>query len=67
MNKIITFIKNDFVNVRAHMSYAYGRNIPLGLFIPYYIIIGLIALPMLPFIWLYYRIKTQIILWSLKI
>lgn len=50
MNKIITFIKNDFVNVREHLSYKFGRKIPLGIYLPYYIIVGLIVLPILPFI-----------------
>ena len=57
--KIINFIKKDFVNVRANLSYVRGRNIPLGIFIPYYIIIGFFTLPMTPFVWLYYKIKIK--------
>lgn len=66
MNKIITFIKNDFVNVRDNLSCKFGREIPLGIYLPYYIIGGLISLPILPFIVLYYWIKTEILFRKFK-
>lgn len=66
MNKIITFIKNDFVNVREYWSCKFGRQIPLGIYLPYYIIVGLIALPTLPFIVLYYWIKAEILFRKFK-
>ena len=45
---MIKYIKNDFKSVRAALSYGYGRNIPMWFMIPYYTIIGLLALPLIP-------------------
>lgn len=51
MKRIIKFIKEDFVNVRAYLSYRKGKNVPMALFVPYYVIIGMLAVLTIP-IWL---------------
>ena len=43
---MINYIKNDFNNVRAALSCMFGKNIPVGIVIPYYIIVGLLTLPL---------------------
>lgn len=52
-NIMIKYIKNDFKSVREGLNSITGREVPIGIAIPYYIIVGLIALPLMPFALLY--------------
>lgn len=53
---MIKHIKNDYKNVTEALGYVVGRKIPLGIGILYYIIVGAIMLPFMPFIWIYYKL-----------
>jgi len=57
MNKII----NDFKSVREQLGYYFGREIPLWIAILYYVIVGALVLPFLPFlrVWLNRKIKKM--------
>lgn len=56
---MINYIKGDFWRVKEASEEVLGRHIPLWVFTPYYIIVGLLALPILPIVWLVYTIKFK--------
>lgn len=53
---MIKFIKNDYKMVTMALEYLVGRNIPFGIKLLYYVIVGAIALPFVPFMWIWYKI-----------
>ena len=55
---MINFIKRDFNGVSMALEYLVGRKIPFGIKLVYYIIVGAVALPFVPFAWL--RCKIQL-------
>lgn len=56
---MIKFIKNDYKRVIEALGYLVGRKIPFGIGLLYYIIVGAIALPFMPFAWLYCKIRIM--------
>lgn len=56
---MINFIKNDFRSVREAMNYLVNRKVPLGIVILYYVVAGLLLLPLAPFVWLIYKIQLR--------
>lgn len=56
---MINYIKNDFRSVRDSLGYFLGKVIPLWIAIPYYVIVGIIALPFVPFVWVWYKIQMK--------
>ena len=56
---MIKFIKRDFRSVKEALGFMIGKDVPVGIAILYYIIVGLIALPLMPFIWIYYLIEMR--------
>ena len=57
---MIKHIKKDFNRVRLGLDCVLNRKVPLGIFILYYVVAGLIVLPFWPFVWLYYKITLEI-------
>lgn len=56
---MINYIKNDFRRVREAWGYLVGKEIPVGMFIPYYIVVGILTLPITLLMWIYYKIKIK--------
>ena len=58
---MINFIKNDYRRVKGYLEYSIGKKIPNGIVLSYYIIVGAIVLPFIPFIkvWCNYEIKKM--------
>jgi hypothetical protein len=48
---MINFIKNDFVRVRWTLNYLLHREIPFGVFLAYYVIVGTLLLPISLIAW----------------
>lgn len=62
---MMNFFRTDFVNVRYALGELVGREVPLWIFIPYYVILGNIGFLMVPFIKLYFYIKFKIIVFKM--
>ncbi len=59
---MINYIKRDFNSVRNTLEGWCKRSIPTGIFLIYYIIVGVIAIPfytLIPFIKLYFKWKVN--------
>lgn len=50
---MIKFIKNDYKQVIEALGYLVGRKIPFGIGLLYYIIVGAIALPFVPLVYIW--------------
>jgi len=57
MRDYINFIKNDFISVREALNYIFKRNIPLWIYIPYYVIVGVILTPVFVILLFVYKIR----------
>jgi hypothetical protein len=56
---MIKWVINDFKSMRASLSYMAGRNIPMWISIPYYIVGWMIALPFVPFVLVWSKIQMR--------
>ena len=56
MKKIINYLKNDFIKVRFYLGLQFNREIPFGIALLYYVVVGIIVLPLVPFAWIGTRI-----------
>jgi hypothetical protein len=63
---MINWIKRDFSSVREAWGYLLHREIPIGIAILYYVIIGCITIPLTPLIWVINKIYMKILLWDLR-
>ena len=56
---MINFIKNDFKRTRNGLNELTGKEVPLGIFVIYYVVVGLLVLPLYPFVRLYIYLKFK--------
>ena len=56
---MIKYIKNDYKRSTMALEYLVGRKIPFGIKLLYYVIVGAIALPFMPFVWLYCKYQLK--------
>lgn len=66
MEKIINFIKMDFWMVKDALECLVKRQIPLWVFTIYYVTLGAIALPFIPLIWIYVKIRIHFMMKAIE-
>lgn len=70
--RVINYFKNDFGKTKDAWQFILNREIPNGVYIPMYIVMGILVLPLTPFVLLfvlYSKIRINMLLkkglWSL--
>jgi hypothetical protein len=63
---MINWIKRDFITVREALGYLVKKEVPMGIAVLYYVILGIITLPLALILWPIYKIYTKILIWKIK-